>query len=70
MRIECLTTFLEGARRFEKGDVCTVDDALGHKFVALGWAVAPGEAPAAVASQPAASLSIDNAVHAAGDSNG
>ena len=26
MRIECLTTFLDGRERFEKGDIFTVSD--------------------------------------------
>ena len=37
MRIVCKTTFLDGTRRFETGDVVTVDDSLGAKFLAHGW---------------------------------
>jgi hypothetical protein len=38
MRIECTTTFLHGADRFEAGDVRTVPDDMGAYFVAQGWA--------------------------------
>lgn len=38
MRIECTTTFLHGADRFEAGDVRTVPDELGAYFVQQGWA--------------------------------
>lgn len=51
MRIECTTTFLHGADRFEAGDVRTVPDELGAYFVAQGWAKGEGAvaAPANVA---------------------
>jgi hypothetical protein len=38
MKIEALTTFLEGRDRFELGDVRTVDDTRGAYFVSNGWA--------------------------------
>jgi hypothetical protein len=50
MRIECLTTFLDGRERFEAGDIFTIDDAHGAYFVKNGWAKeagAPDPAPAA-----------------------
>jgi hypothetical protein len=39
MKIKCLTAFLEGAERFEKDDIRTVDDARGAYFVEQGWAL-------------------------------
>lgn len=38
MRILCLTTFLDGRQRYEKGDVVTVDDDRGAHFVQHAWA--------------------------------
>lgn len=38
MRIEATTTFLDGKDRFEKGDIRTVEDERGARFVADGWA--------------------------------
>jgi hypothetical protein len=38
MKIESLTTFLDGRARFEAGDIRTVPDADGERFVAAGWA--------------------------------
>jgi hypothetical protein len=38
MRIESLTTFLDGKDRFEVGDIRTVDDERGARLVAAGWA--------------------------------
>lgn len=45
MRILCLLTFLDGARRFEKDDRVTVDDADGIRFIAHGWACEHGAEP-------------------------
>lgn len=50
MKIEALTTFLDGKDRFEPTDIRTVDDGRGAYFVNNGWAkdlsgeVATGEA--------------------------
>jgi hypothetical protein len=38
MKIEILTTFLDGRDRYEAGEVRVVDDAIGARFVANGWA--------------------------------
>ena len=38
MKIEALSTFLDGRERFEQGDVRTVDDIKGAYFVENGWA--------------------------------
>ena len=47
MRIECLTTFLDGRDRFEAGDVRTVDDERAAVFIGHGWAKPEGgSAPA------------------------
>ena len=65
MKIEALTTFLDGRDRYEKGDIRTVPDADGARFCAAGWAkdisgaVATG-APAAGET----TLDIANATHA------
>lgn len=51
MRIECTTTFLDGRERFEKGDIFTVPDADGARFVKAGWAKmvgAPDQQPAPI----------------------
>lgn len=56
MRIEALTTFLDGKDRFEIGDIRTVEDERGAMFVANGWAkdlaggVATGEPVASAVS--------------------
>ena len=70
MKIECLTTFLDGTDRFEMGDVRTVSDERGARLVANGWAkdtegrVATGEATASV------DLTINSSTIGTGDSNG
>lgn len=70
MKIEALTTFLDGKDRFEQGDIRTVDDARGANFVGNGWAkdlsgeVATGEAGGN------ADLVIESSAHVSGDSNG
>jgi hypothetical protein len=38
MRIECLTTFLDGRDRFEAGDLRTIDDERAAVFIGHGWA--------------------------------
>lgn len=38
MKIEALTPFLDGTDRFEAGDIRTVSDERGYKFIAHGWA--------------------------------
>lgn len=61
MKILCLTTFLDGAIRYEKDDQCTVSDEDGARFCAAGWARdlsgetesgAPHEGDAALDIQP------------------
>lgn len=66
MRIQCLTTFLDGRDRFEQGDVRTVGDEAGARFVAAGWAVAEGDVPQPAAAAQPAELSIDSAIDAEG----
>lgn len=60
MKIECLTTFLDGPARFEQGDIRTVDDADGARFVAHGWAKAVGGDADAVTAPADVTLAIDN----------
>lgn len=71
MKIEILTTFLDGKDRFEAGDIRTVPDADGLRFVGNGWAkdVAGGVATAAAPAGDT-TLAIDNSVIGTGDSNG
>ena len=59
MRIECTTTFLHGADRFEQGDIRSVPDELGAYFIAQGWANNPGELPSADVT-----LDVHNSIHA------
>ena len=70
MRIECKTTFLDGPDRFEAGDVRTVEDARGHKFLAHGWAAEVGAALAPVTAGATTDLAINNAQVGTKDSNG
>lgn len=69
MKIEVTTTFLEGRDRFEAGDIRTVPDEDGARFVASGWAAPLGgePGPAAVGE---VSLDIHKGVIGTGDSNG
>ena len=60
MKIHCLTTFLDGADRFEAGDVRTVDDERGDRLVANGWAA---DASGSVATGDAAAGAIDLDIH-------
>lgn len=61
MKIEALSTFLDGRDRFEAGDIRSVPDADGSRFCAAGWAkdisrsVATGDA-----ASGATDLAVDN----------
>ena len=70
MRIECLTTFLDGRERFEKGDIFTIDDAKAEYFIANKWAKEVGAPAPAGEPVPSTDLTIDNSVMGTGDSNG
>lgn len=70
MKIQCLTTFLDGKDRFEKDDVRTVDDERGARLVAAGWAVDTEGRVAPGAQSSSADLVINSASSATGDSNG
>lgn len=71
MKIECLTTFLDGTDRFESGDVRTIDDPRAVRFIANGWASDPtGTVTSDNAAQLMTDLAIDNSTLNAGDSNG
>lgn len=63
MKIEALTTFLDGRERFEQGDIRTVDDGRGTRLVAAGWARdVSGDVPTGPAASGPADLEIHNAV--------
>ena len=64
MRIECITTFLHGADRFEAGDMRTVPDDLGAYFVAQGWAKGGEPVIGDVV------LDVQDGIHDVKDSNG
>jgi len=68
MRIECTTTFLDGTSRYEAGDIRTVPDALGHKFIGLGWAAVVGQ-PATAPAGGDVTLDINDAAIGMKDSN-
>lgn len=71
MKIECLTTFLDGKDRFESGDVRTVEDGKGAQFVANGWAKdVAGRVAMGGTSDGTTDLAIDNSAIGLGDSNG
>jgi len=71
MKIECLTTFLDGKDRYESGDVRTVDDEKGAQFVANGWAKdVAGRVATGDAVTVGSDLAINNSVIGLGDSNG
>lgn len=69
MRIKCLTTFMDGADRFEAGDVRTVDDGRASVFVALGWAKPEG-GTANPTANGGTTLAVQDGTHAAEATNG
>lgn len=63
MKIQVLSTFLDGTDRFEKDDGRTVDDDRGSRFVANGWAIDVDGRVATGSEQTAeTTLDIKNAV--------
>ena len=71
MKIECLTTFLDGRDRFENGDIRTVEDSRGARFVAHGWAKdLSGAVTEAIAAEPVTTLKVKNSKIGTGDNNG
>jgi hypothetical protein len=70
MKIEVLSTFLDGKERFEAGDIRTVDDERGARFVANGWAKDTAGRVATGAAGGSADLTIHNSTIGLGDSNG
>lgn len=71
MKIECLTTFLDGKDRYESGDVRTVEDEKGAQFVANGWAKdVAGRVATGGKVSGATDLTINKSVIGLGDSNG
>lgn len=63
MRIECLTTFLDGRERFEAGDIFTIDDAHGAYFVKNGWAKEVGAPDAQAAPIDPTTLDVQPMSH-------
>ena len=73
MRIECLTTFLDGRERYEQGDIFTMrDEEKAAYFVKNGWAKEANTLSQTPASDTAgtADLTIHNSAIGVGDSNG
>ena len=72
MKIECLTTFLHGRDRFERGDVRNVPIEQGTYFVTAGWAKSTEEVSVAAEppGQPEATLSVQSATHKQGARHG
>ena len=71
MKIVCDTTFLDGTTRFEKGDVRTVSDEDGARFIGHGWAHALGDEPNVAADGASTTdLKVDSITHKTGVSNG
>lgn len=70
MKIECLTTFLDGPERFEAGDIRTVDDDRGARFVGAGWAKDLAGRVATGAPGGNAELNIHKATSSTGDNHG
>ena len=70
MRLEALTTFIDGTDRFEMGDIRTVDDERGTRLVSNGWAKDLGGDVATGNAGSNADLTINSANHSSGDSNG
>lgn len=58
MKIQVLSTFLDGTDRFEKDDCRTVDDDPGARFVANGWAN-DGAGRVATGSEQTAETTLD-----------
>lgn len=64
MRIEILTTFIDGRDRFEKDDIRTVSDEDAARFIKNGWAKPAGSEAPAVASPAAVEVAIHSSRHA------
>lgn len=71
MKIECLTNFLDGRDRFEKGEQRTVQptetetgEQRGTRFVVAGWARdISGAVTVGVPHEGSTDLAIDNVSH-------
>lgn len=70
MKIEALSTFLDGRERFEQGDIRTVDDAKGAYFVGNGWAQDITGGDAVAPSVGETDLAVQNVNLATGVTNG
>ena len=70
MKIEVLNTFLDGKDRLEAGDIRTVDDERGARFVANGWAKDQAGRVATGSKAGSADMTIQKSTIGLGDSNG
>ena len=70
MKIEALTTFLDGRDRFELGDIRTVSDEDGARFCAAGWAKdVSGQTATGEAATGEADLAIHNSTLGSSSTN-
>jgi len=70
MKIEALTTFLDGRDRYEAGDIRTVSDEDGARFCAAGWAKdITGAAATGEATAGTVDLAIRNSTLGTADTN-
>ncbi len=68
MRIQVLTTFLDGRDKYHKDDIRTVEDeADAQRFIAAGWAVEYGKEPVPVDTPASVDLKVDSARHVVKD---
>lgn len=70
MRIAVTQTFLDGRHRFEAGDICTVADEDGARFILNGWAISEGMESGAENNSAPVSLDVQNVTHAQGVRHG
>lgn len=70
MRIECLTTFLDGRERFVAGDIFTIADADAARFVKAGWAKEVGAPTPSPLANSQTNLAVQNSVIGTGDNHG
>lgn len=67
MKIECLTTFLDGKDRYHEGETRLVDDHIGARFVAAGWARdTEGKVATGDSSAQEVNLDVQNGRHVTG----
>lgn len=70
MRIECITSFLDGRERYEKGDIFTVDDVRASYFVKQKWVKKVGDQTPTSVLGGETDLTIQNSKIGTGDNHG